>query len=83
MEAFVRQRLEGKNPLMIPVVLDKLELPAIFRDLLYVDLRNGDVRDAARRIAVAAWRVSLEEVANDQARLFRCSFLSSDFEGVT
>ena len=63
MKYFVSKRLEGESRTpIIPVVLDDVELPAILRDVLYVDLRGGNVVDAARRIAAAAWKVEVAEL---------------------
>ena len=63
MKYFINERLTGNSgPPIIPVVLDDVELPAILRDVLYVDLRDGNVRDAARRIAAAAWKIDLSEL---------------------
>jgi hypothetical protein len=63
MKYFINERLTGNSgPPIIPVVLDDVELPAILRDVLYVYLRDGNVRDAARRIAAAAWKIDLSEL---------------------
>ncbi len=59
LEYFAANRLrESTSPPIIPVLLEAVELPAFLRDVLYIDMRNGDWRQASRGIAAAVRRVS-------------------------
>jgi hypothetical protein len=65
LEHFAANRLResaAPGPRMIPVLLEDVELPGFLRDVLYVDLRNGDSRNAARMIAAAVHRISHESI---------------------
>lgn len=53
---------------VIPVVLDDVQLPPYLRDVLYVDLRDGNVEMAAARIASAVHRVPLDEITTRRRR---------------
>ncbi|CAH2402778.1 TIR domain-containing protein [Mesorhizobium escarrei] len=58
LDYFAANRLrETGGPFLIPVLLEDVELPSFLRDVLYIDLRNGDSRDAARKIAAAVHKV--------------------------
>jgi TIR domain/Domain of unknown function (DUF4062) len=62
LDYFAANRLrESAGPLLIPVLLEDVELPGFLRDVLYIDLRNGDSRDAARKIAAAVRKIPLEQ----------------------
>src|SRR3954454_6524373 len=51
LEYFMQKRLGASaGPPVIPVVLDDVELPALLRDILYIDMRIYDARETARRI---------------------------------
>lgn len=63
LEFFAANRLRGKEgPILIPVLLEDVELPSFLRDYLYLDLRNETVRDAARKIAAAVHKKTKEDV---------------------
>jgi len=63
LEYFAANRLQDtKGPFIIPVLLQDVELPSFLRDVLYVDMRNGDWRDASHKIASAVKRVNLDEI---------------------
>jgi TIR domain/Domain of unknown function (DUF4062) len=54
LDYFMAQRVtSGTGPILIPVILEDVELPGVLRDVLYLDLRRGGARDAAKRIAAA------------------------------
>jgi hypothetical protein len=49
--AMVRRLREPNSVKIIPVLIEDVEVPALLRDVLYLDLRDGDVKKAARRLA--------------------------------
>jgi TIR domain len=49
--AMVRRLREPDKVKIIPVLIEDVEVPALLRDVLYLDLRDGDVKKAAKRLA--------------------------------
>ena len=59
----MRKRVSsGGGPPVFPVLLEDVELPALMRDILYIDMRVQTPRETARRIAAAVHRVRLNEI---------------------
>ena len=54
LDYFMAQRVtSGTGPVLIPVILEDVELPGVLRDVLYLDIRKGGTQDTAMRIAAA------------------------------
>jgi hypothetical protein len=51
-----RLSAHGKGPIVIPILLDDVDLPPVLRDVKYIDLRSGDVRQAAAEFSRALAR---------------------------
>jgi TIR domain/Domain of unknown function (DUF4062) len=49
--AMARRLTEPASVRIIPVLVEDVEVPALLRDVRYLDLRNGDVKSAARMLA--------------------------------
>lgn len=63
LDFFMSKRVsEGGGPPVIPVLLEDVELPALMRDILYVDMRATGPTDAARRIAAAVRGIPLDQL---------------------
>jgi hypothetical protein len=46
----------GKGPIVIPILLDDVDLPPVLRDVKYIDLRSGDLSQAATEVSHAVAR---------------------------
>jgi TIR domain/Domain of unknown function (DUF4062) len=54
LNAMIRLRLSGRrSPLIMPILLEDVEVPPIFRDIPFIDLRQGDVAKGAQIFATA------------------------------
>lgn len=63
LDFFMGKRVSsGGGPPVIPVLLEDVELPALMRDILYIDMRVQTPRETARRIAAAVHGVPLNEI---------------------
>jgi hypothetical protein len=63
LDFFMGKRVSASGgPPVIPVMLEDVELPALMRDILYIDMRAQGARETARRIAAAVRRVALDEL---------------------
>ncbi len=51
-----RLSARGKGPIVIPVLLDDVEIPPVLRDVKYIDLRSGDLDQAANELSIAVSR---------------------------
>jgi len=51
-----RLSAHGKGPIVIPILLDDVDLPPVLRDVKYVDLRSGDLDGAASEFSHAVAR---------------------------
>jgi hypothetical protein len=60
LDFFMGKRLSPSGgPPVIPVLLEAVELPALMRDILYIDVRPSDAREIAQRIAAAVHHMPL------------------------
>lgn len=66
--AAARRITESNAAPVIPVVLDDVQLPPYLRDVLYIDLRDGNIEAAAARIAAAVHRVTYDEIGRSHRR---------------
>ncbi len=51
-----RLSAHGKGPIVIPILLDDVDLPPVLRDVKYIDLRSGNVSQAAAEFSRALGR---------------------------
>jgi hypothetical protein len=51
-----RLSAHGKGPIVIPILLDDVDLPPVLRDVKYIDLRSGDLSHAATEFSHAVAR---------------------------
>ena len=51
-----RLSARGKGPIVIPILLDDVEIPPVLRDVKYIDLRSGGFDQAANDLSVAVSR---------------------------
>ena len=63
LDFFLANRLSSAGgPPIIPVLLEDVALPALMRDILYIDMRVHDAREAALRIAATVRHVAIEQI---------------------
>lgn len=63
LEYFAANRLrDSAGPSIIPVLIEDVELPGFLRDVLYVDMRTGNWRDASRKIAASVRQISIDDL---------------------
>ena len=51
-----RLSARGKGPIVIPILLDDVEIPPVLRDVKYIDLRTGSFDEAANELSIAVAR---------------------------
>jgi hypothetical protein len=69
LDYFLARRVSSAGgPRIIPVLIEDVELPALMRDILYVDMREGDAKRAALLIAASVYQLPVDEL---KARLAR------------
>jgi hypothetical protein len=57
--AISRQLSEDRGAVVLPVLLEDVDIPALLRDVMYLDMRDGDVERGIRRLTDAIrhhWR---------------------------
>lgn len=63
LDYFMAQRVRsGAGPMLLPVVLEDVELPGVLRDVIYIDLRSSGPEQAAIQIAAAVQGRRVDEL---------------------
>jgi hypothetical protein len=60
--AMSRQLSANRGAILLPVLLDDAEIPALLRDVMYLDMRNADVRAGVNMLIAAMRRHQLERL---------------------
>jgi hypothetical protein len=48
------RRLSNKGgAVILPILLENVEIPALLRDVMYIDLRDGDIQKGVNNLAIA------------------------------
>lgn len=60
--AISRQVSGCRGAILLPILLEDAEIPALLRDVMYLDMRNGDVEDGVIKLVAAIRRHQLERL---------------------
>ena len=63
LDYFMARRVQsGAGPMLLPVVLEDVELPGVLRDVIYIDIRRAGARETALHIAAAVKGRSIDDL---------------------
>jgi hypothetical protein len=60
--AISRQLSADRGAVILPILLEDVEIPALLRDVAYLDLRSGEIEVAVKQLVQAIQRHSLERL---------------------
>ncbi len=82
--AISKQVSEDRGAVVLPVLLDDVEIPALLRDVMYLDMRDGDVGRGIRRLADSIKHHSYQVDSREEARKLMARAVSqpSDHHGL-
>lgn len=69
--AISRQVSGDRRAIVIPILLDDSEIPALLRDVMYLDMRAGDVQAGVTKLVAAIQRRQLERLHTFETRTNR------------
>jgi len=68
--AISRQVSADRGAIVLPILLEDLEIPALLRDVTYLDMRGGDVDVGVQQIVAAIRRRELDRVGRREEPLY-------------
>jgi hypothetical protein len=69
--AISRQVSGDRGAIVLPILLDDAEIPALLRDVMYLDMRSGDIQAGVARLVAAIERRQLERLHTFETRANR------------
>jgi hypothetical protein len=69
--AISRQVSGNRGAVILPILLENAEIPSLLKDLMYLDLRDGDVDAGVRKLVSAISRLQIERMQTYNARVNR------------
>jgi hypothetical protein len=69
--AISRQVSGDRGAVVIPILLDDAEIPALLRDVMYLDMRDGNVQAGVNKLVAAVQRRQLERLHTFETRTNR------------